>query len=641
MVTTLYRQLTGRMLASICGLSILAACGGGDEVISAAGSSIAITGTAATGAPLVGAQVTAKCQFNTTGSGVTQADGLYTLDVLASVLPCAIRVVPAGGGQALYSMANGTKSPLTINVTPLTSLAVSLAVKDSIGQTTEAWFDAANSLGTVSNALAGAQTKLGAALKAAGYTLPSPFEPVTEKFSPKLGDKYDDLLEAVASGIKASGGTFASAQAAFVAGGGAALPKPSATTNSTGTSSTTSTGNVTGTEPSVTYGTVAATVHALVVKSYNLAFYTGGGAGCDTVCSFTDKQALAVVVGAGGTLNIGGKQLTNPYNRTTNGKPHLPEIIWRDGDVEYALSDNASGMFNEINVGNLAKLNHNSLPSFVGQIRAVEQTGFVNISQYAGTYTKSAQYIGPTTTWTGVTIGTDGAISFTGGVGPSLSVGEVSATSDFNGCCGNVMVTANKDINNDSKIDNFDIIRLYRGASGNLESIEHSFTSNGSQVGAFLFTPTPLPAQGSGPIPAANFISFTAGTTSQALPLLNSGGLSAINQSGFNLSGIAAVDSNNNFLLFVGSSTTLATGTTYSCYKNGNAKNNLTINSRIGNAMYNSLEGGRCELIFTEIAVNASNQITLAKGRVVADLRTFKRDGTALVLSDVAFHYVK
>ena len=645
-----YRSgLLGRAVTSLCGLALVVACGGGGDIVSTASNSVVVSGTAATGAPLVGAAVTAKCQFNTTANGITQANGLYTLDVLASVLPCAIRVVPAGGGQALYSMATGTKSPLTVNVTPLTSLAVSLAVKESIGQTTEAWFDAGNSLGSVSGALAGAQTKLAAALTAAGYSIPTPFDPVTAAFSAKTGDKYDDLLEAVAAGIKASGGSFASAQTSFVAGGGAALPKPAVVTGGTGaagttTASTTTPGTTTSSGTSTSArATATATLNPLLAKSYNLAFYPGT-IGCGTVCSFIDKQALTVVVGAGGTLEIAGKQLANPYLRVLNGSPHIPEIIWRDGDIEYALTNNSTGVFSEINVGDLSKLNHNNFPTHLGQIRAVEVEGIAAISQYAGTYTKSTQYYGPTTTWTGLTIAADGAISFTGGAGPSLNVSGVSSTQDFNGCCGKVSVFAKTDLNNDSKIDQYDTISLFRKADGQLESIEYYRTSS-VLVGVLLGTPTPLPAQGSTAMPAANNVSFKAGTTTISMPnVLNSGGQSQSSGGGFNLfASTGAGGTDNTVQLAMQSPVAFAINTPYVCRNNQepNVKTNVTMFSRIRNDFYYSNEGGRCEVILTQITLDAKNQITSAQGRIVADLRTFKRDAPALVISDLVFHYVK
>jgi hypothetical protein len=63
--------------------------------------------------------------------------------------------------------------------------------------------------------------------------------------------------------------------------------------------------------------------------------------------------------------------------------------------------------------------------------------------------------------------------------------------------------------------------------------------------------------------------------------------------------------------------------------------------SRIRNDFYYSNEGGRCEVILTQITLDAKNQITSAQGRIVADLRTFKRDAPALVISDLVFHYLK
>ena len=97
-------------------------------------------------------------------------------------------------------------------------------------------------------------------------------------------------------------------------------------------------------------------------------------------------QQVAVVVGSDNSLTIAGKKLTAPFNRKFGGSPHLPEIIWKDGDIEYALSDNQAGTFNEINVGK-AKAG-GGIPDFIGQLRApvVADDPAAKLKPFAGSY---------------------------------------------------------------------------------------------------------------------------------------------------------------------------------------------------------------------------------------------------------------
>ena len=83
--------------------SLLAACGGSDTstgaaaVVTPVAATVTISGTAATGAPISGGAVRARCQGGITASSVTQANGNYSMSVVIGAMPCAVQVPPTGG----------------------------------------------------------------------------------------------------------------------------------------------------------------------------------------------------------------------------------------------------------------------------------------------------------------------------------------------------------------------------------------------------------------------------------------------------------------------------------------------------------------------------------------------------------------
>ena len=121
----------------LSGSLLLAACGGGDG----GGSSLALGGTAAVGKPVVGT-VAASCKTGT-GTSVSNADGSYTININGGVGPCLLKITPADGTAAMYSISSGSGSSQTANITPITSYLVSY-LRSVPGMDTaatpEAWF---------------------------------------------------------------------------------------------------------------------------------------------------------------------------------------------------------------------------------------------------------------------------------------------------------------------------------------------------------------------------------------------------------------------------------------------------------------------------------------------------------------------
>ena len=117
------------------GSALLAACGGGGD----GDAALTLKGTAAVGAPLVGA-VTATCKTGT-GSATSNSDGTYTVAIVGGVGPCLLKIQPATGAT-LYSITSGSGATQTANITPMTNMLVTylLNVPGMEAATPEAWF---------------------------------------------------------------------------------------------------------------------------------------------------------------------------------------------------------------------------------------------------------------------------------------------------------------------------------------------------------------------------------------------------------------------------------------------------------------------------------------------------------------------
>ena len=109
------------LLLAFVATVLLAGCGGGSGGGAAGG---ALGGTAATGAPVDG------IVYVTDNNGIEvnvpiEADGTFSVSLEGMTPPFLLRVIPNGGGDVLYSFAS--EPDVTVNVTPLTTLALYLA----------------------------------------------------------------------------------------------------------------------------------------------------------------------------------------------------------------------------------------------------------------------------------------------------------------------------------------------------------------------------------------------------------------------------------------------------------------------------------------------------------------------------------
>jgi len=583
--------------------ALLSACGGGGG-----SSTITLKGVAATGAPLAADSVVSySCSDGSTNnSGRTAADGSYTLTVPMGALPCVIRVQPTAG-ETLYSFTEGSSSPQTVNLTPLTTLVVDKAIRAlAPASNVGTWFSNPSQWQEVDAGITTAKTQLGNALTTAGHTLPSPFEPFSTPFTATAGNPYDDLLESVLGANRESGTSLSTLADAFASD--QSLPPPANNTSGS-----------------------PATVNADLVGSYTLAFNEDDSPGCGSVCSFANGDTVNVTVGSDNTLIVDGKTLSNPYFRIIGGSPHTPEIIWLDGDIEYAMTNNDSGVFSEINVSNTLILS-NGFPQFLGQIRAAQASGPALISAFEGSYTLSSQYSGSQVSWTGVTIGADGAITFTG-TGPDISANQRVSITDYNSCCSNVQVLANYDINGDGQINNsYDFIRLYKNTSGDLVALEYQASGSGlqQQVGV-RFDSSSVPA----------YTESDATLQGSAVAATLNGTLTEINI------GSAAQSAHNNALTFLrlsGSELTVQisvkqsvqAGDTLDCTYNRNT--DTLINVQMNNNTYSSREGGRCQITIDSVSYSGTNSILNMTGHFVAELYDYTRK-VPLLITDGVFSY--
>ena len=116
----------GLTAAAVAAAALVAACGGGGG----AQSGVQLSGVAATGLAMANAPVDVKCASGT-GTATTNASGAYTVTVENGAMPCIVKVTSTaadGTTVTLHSLAQGSGSTATANVTPLTEMILARAV---------------------------------------------------------------------------------------------------------------------------------------------------------------------------------------------------------------------------------------------------------------------------------------------------------------------------------------------------------------------------------------------------------------------------------------------------------------------------------------------------------------------------------
>jgi hypothetical protein len=196
-------KILAQRVAAITLPALLGACGGSSDTPAAPvtpPAALSIGGTAATGAAIAHATVTAKCAAGTADPATTATDGSYSLSVSAGSLPCVLQATSADGATTLYSVATGTGTSATANITPLTQLVVaSLTGADPAALF--AAFDSSKASAITSTAVAGAQTAVVTTLATAGIAVGTLGDLVTGALtaatSTTSGNAYDTALDAL------------------------------------------------------------------------------------------------------------------------------------------------------------------------------------------------------------------------------------------------------------------------------------------------------------------------------------------------------------------------------------------------------------------------------------------------------------
>ncbi|MCJ0765600.1 hypothetical protein [Variovorax terrae] len=606
-------------------LALLSGCGGSDAPPAAASGGATVTGAVVKG-PVLGSTV---CAYAITGGAKGAQVMLSTVAGAAGSISAGCYVTPASGSYN-FAVPAGTSGDLLVEATGGTFCSNETPIVSGAcpggGTLLNLGSSAMRALVTVStsgNATVYTTPLTTAAIGAAGAGLSA------GTFNTQFNALAGTLL-GTSSGVTPSTAPNATNQpylaqvATYLQGGGSL--STAVTALSRGTTTFTPPGSSGG-------STTTATIHAALAGTYNLSFYKGSGAGCaGTGCTFTEGQAVSLSI-SGNNLNLpGGKVLTNPFYR--NG--HTAEAIWRDAaaGIEYALTDNDSGTFSEINVGDGTH--------FLGQIRATQSPVQATLAAVAGTYNKAQQYAGPANdvAWTSLTLGSDGAVTFTGGAGPTLANVSVTMVYPNGGTAAVLRIYSSTDINGAGGVDDDDQIVFYLDTPNHIKDVEYYVgpsNASGNKRGVTLRkTGDAAPPDIGAPSAltnaiAANQITGTVGAGGPALALNVSsfGGLYVA--SGFTMTAYAG---NQQWQIRVGNA--VAANTNYSCVHGARDGRYVRVQTN-ANTILSSQEGGNCNIYITELTTSGS-AITSIKGRFTAEVFSFSRNAST-VIADGTFSY--
>lgn len=319
-------------LAALAAAAVLAACGSDDTGT----STPTLSGTAATGAPIVGGTVDISCAGGAPLNTTTGSDGRWQVSTSGQTLPCALRV---SGGSA-----NGVATTPTyhafaldfdgnVNLTALSDLVVARTV----GVNPAAWFASPDfksiDRAAVTAALDAVNSALGLASALDGTN------PLTASFEPQAGDRIDDLLEKLQQALTSLSMEYSSLVAAagsgdFSAFGG--LPAAIAAATVGGGSN------------------VGCSAGAIEVSFEGQA--SGG--------PYSNGQKICVTATAT-SLTLDGKTLLNPVQNTAVTAPYAA-YAFADGNLAYELV---------LQSGALYELNLSAGSNYLGRLTPTQHAG--------------------------------------------------------------------------------------------------------------------------------------------------------------------------------------------------------------------------------------------------------------------------
>lgn len=196
--------LSGLRILLLAGIALLlAACNGGG---SSSTTSSTLSGTAAVGAPINGYVYVVDVNGTAVNTATNATTGAWTVSVSGMTAPFLVRVVPNGGGDTLYSYAGA--ADITVNITPLTHLAMYLAFDGDLDALYTSW--AANHSQLTAQTIANAQ-----AIINANFATQMDGEGLDHTNYDFFGDDFtadntglDALLDSLSISIDFTGGTY-------------------------------------------------------------------------------------------------------------------------------------------------------------------------------------------------------------------------------------------------------------------------------------------------------------------------------------------------------------------------------------------------------------------------------------------------
>ncbi len=211
-------------LLGTCSAIVLALYGCNDDNDSpaAAAPAVALSGTAATGAPISSAPIVVRCAGGSNITTATNAAGEYSITVgqmttAGAAMPCALQIT-LPDLSFLYGLAEANG---TANITPLTNLAVAHAINAMSGVAPALWFGADATLDfPTTEEISGAQAAVEAALQTATGEPSVPFDIFTTSFAADSTSNYDVWLDNLKEALATAGTSYSDLLTAFVSGGG-------------------------------------------------------------------------------------------------------------------------------------------------------------------------------------------------------------------------------------------------------------------------------------------------------------------------------------------------------------------------------------------------------------------------------------
>ncbi len=167
-----------------------------------------IVGYASGNSSLALAVIDAVCANGSVTSVLASADGSFTLGVPEPHFPCVLRAQSTTPAATYFSFTTGSRA----HITPLTDLALALAVYSQTRQDLPTWFDAPISWDAVASVWADALDALSSVLSTAGYTVPATWsparrtDPATGDFFPAPPDPYQALLHTLLETVRTTPG---------------------------------------------------------------------------------------------------------------------------------------------------------------------------------------------------------------------------------------------------------------------------------------------------------------------------------------------------------------------------------------------------------------------------------------------------